>query len=335
LWGEPVAIVGYGPQGQKITEFLLNNLRFGLRPVVIVDGFDDHEEDESPIPGVRFQKNIAPANSFQNDGIKTAILIVPEMPEQLQMEVVNEQRFGFKRLILISDLSWIGSVGVVPYDLEGFLGLEVRQNLFSTWQQIAKRALDVSLVFILSPILLPLIGFIALAICLDSRGPIFYGHERIGKDRKKVKVWKFRTMIQYADEKLTKYLVQHPELRAEWEATQKLKNDPRVTRVGRFLRKSSLDELPQVWNILKGEMSLVGPRPIVEDEVKHYGYVFKLYTRVRPGLTGLWQVSGRNNVGYDMRVRFDEYYVRNWSIWVDIYILLRTTWVVLQRDGAY
>jgi Undecaprenyl-phosphate galactose phosphotransferase WbaP len=170
---------------------------------------------------------------------------------------------------------------------------------------------------------------------MDSKDSVFFCHKRIGKNDKEIKVWKFRTMIRDADEKLAKYLAQHPELRAEWQATQKLKNDPRITRVGKFLRKSSLDELPQILNVLKGEMSLVGPRPIVNDEVKHYKHVFKLYTRVLPGLTGLWQVSGRNDVDYEMRVRFDEYYVRNWSIWLDLYILLQTIGVVLKRDGAY
>jgi Undecaprenyl-phosphate galactose phosphotransferase WbaP len=335
LWGEPVAIVGYGPQGQRITEFLLGNLRFGLRPVVIIDGFDDYENKEFPIPRIQNHKSINPANSFRNDSIKTAILIVSEMPKQLQMEVVNEQRFGFKRLILISDLSWIGSVGVVPYDLEGFLGLEVRQNLFSNWQQIAKRVLDISLILVFSPFLLPLIGLISLAIRLDSKDSVFFCHKRVGMNGKEIKVWKFRTMVRDADEKLSEYLAIHPELSAEWEATQKLKNDPRVTRVGSFLRKSSLDELPQIWNVLKGEMSLVGPRPIIEDEIRHYRHVFRLYTRVMPGLTGLWQVSGRNDVGYEMRVRFDEFYVRNWSIWLDLYILLRTIGVVIKRDGAY
>ena len=121
----------------------------------------------------------------------------------------------------------------------------------------------------------------------------------------------------------------------EWQRDQKLKNDPRVTPVGRFLRKTSLDELPQLWNVLKGEMSLVGPRPIVQAEIEKYGQCFRNYARVRPGITGLWQVSGRNNTTYDQRISFDEYYVRNWSVWLDLYILVKTISVVITGYGAY
>ena len=142
-------------------------------------------------------------------------------------------------------------------------------------------------------------------------------------------------MVSNADHVLQDYLNNTPDLKAEWEATHKLKNDPRVTRVGKFLRKLSLDELPQVWNVLLGEMSVVGPRPIVEAETVYYRHVLNIYKLVRPGITGLWQVSGRNDTGYEQRVRYDEYYIRNWSVWLDIYILLRTVFVVLTQRGAY
>jgi lipopolysaccharide/colanic/teichoic acid biosynthesis glycosyltransferase len=142
-------------------------------------------------------------------------------------------------------------------------------------------------------------------------------------------------MVPDADAVLTKYLETHPELKEEWLRDQKLRNDPRITRTGRFLRKTSLDELPQLWNVLRGEMSLVGPRPIVEAEIERYGANFALYTRVLPGLTGLWQVSGRNDTTYPERVALDSYYVRNWSVWLDLYILARTVWVVLAGKGAY
>ena len=142
-------------------------------------------------------------------------------------------------------------------------------------------------------------------------------------------------MVENADEILEEYLYQNPDLRVEWTDNHKLKEDPRITRVGNVLRKLSLDELPQLWNIIRGEMSLVGPRPIVNEEKYRYGDIFELYTCVLPGMTGLWQVSGRNNTTYEQRVKLDSYYVKNWSIWLDIYILIKTVWVVLSRDGAY
>jgi lipopolysaccharide/colanic/teichoic acid biosynthesis glycosyltransferase len=124
-------------------------------------------------------------------------------------------------------------------------------------------------------------------------------------------------------------------MKAEWEISFKLKDDPRVTKIGKFLRKSSFDELPQLWNVIRGEMSLVGPRPIIEKEASRYDSGYRMYTSVRPGITGLWQISGRNDVGYGFRVMLDEYYVRNWSLWLDIYVLVSTPWVVLRRRGAY
>jgi lipopolysaccharide/colanic/teichoic acid biosynthesis glycosyltransferase len=142
-------------------------------------------------------------------------------------------------------------------------------------------------------------------------------------------------MIADADHVLANYLEIHPELRAEWERDHKLRQDPRITWFGRFLRRSSLDELPQLWNVLRGEMSLIGPRPIVQDEVKFYTNRFHLYGKLKPGMTGLWQVSGRNDTTYAERVDFDSYYVRNWSIWLDLVILARTTLVVLFGRGAY
>jgi lipopolysaccharide/colanic/teichoic acid biosynthesis glycosyltransferase len=142
-------------------------------------------------------------------------------------------------------------------------------------------------------------------------------------------------MVSNADQFLQKYLEENPELLEEWETTQKLKEDPRITRMGHFLRRFSIDELPQIWNVLKGDMSLVGPRPIVNEEAARYAESFQFYKKVKPGVTGLWQVSGRNNTTYKERVRLDEYYVRNWSIWLDYYILTQTIRVVLQGDGAY
>ena len=164
---------------------------------------------------------------------------------------------------------------------------------------------------------------------------MFYRQSRIGKEGREFKVIKFRTMVENADGVLVKCLEENPELLAEWNLNHKLKDDPRITRVGKILRKLSIDELPQLWNVIKGEMSLVGPRPIVAAEIERYADRIKYYNQVPPGITGLWQVSGRNDVNYEQRVRLDEYYVRNRSIWLNIYILIRTASVVLRRQGAY
>lgn len=197
------------------------------------------------------------------------------------------------------------------------------------------RVLDITLILLAAPYILLFFVVISILIMLDSRGGPFYRQTRIGKGGRKFQVYKFRTMVLNADQVLQRYLDGAPELNAEWKATHKLKRDPRVTRVGAVLRKLSLDEMPQIWNIIIGEMSLIGPRPIVEAEIEKYGKCFELYMQARPGLTGLWQVSGRSDTSYQRRVELDEYYLLNRSIKLDLLILVKTVYVVLGRKGAY
>ena len=182
----------------------------------------------------------------------------------------------------------------------------------------------------------PLLVYIAYRIKKEDPGPIFFAHTRIGKDGKPFPCYKFRSMVVNSKEMLEKYLAENPEAQAEWEREFKLKNDPRITPIGQVLRKSSLDELPQIFNVLKGEMSLVGPRPVVQEELdKYYGEAVKEYCSVKPGITGLWQVSGRSDVDYPERVAMDVEYVRTRNLWKDIVILYRTFGVVLNKKGAY
>lgn len=197
------------------------------------------------------------------------------------------------------------------------------------------RVLDLAIILLAAPYILFFFVIIAALIMLDSKGGPFYGQTRIGKGGRRFQAYKFRTMVQNADQVLQRYLDESPELNAEWKATHKLKNDPRVTRVGTVLRKLSLDEMPQFWNIVIGDMSLIGPRPIVDAEIEKYGKCFELYIQARPGLTGLWQVSGRSDTSYQRRVELDEYYLMNRSLKMDLMILLKTVYVVVGRKGAY
>lgn len=201
--------------------------------------------------------------------------------------------------------------------------------------RFVKRSVDVAMVVLLGIVLSPVLLLIAAAVWLSSPGPVLFSHRRIRRHGEFFTMWKFRTMCINSGEVLERYLMMHPEARAEWRATHKLKCDPRVTRVGRFLRKTSLDELPQLWNVVNGTMSLVGPRPIVAAEVEKYGDQFWDYCSVKPGITGLWQVSGRSELSYEQRVELDRHYVQNWSLSVDAKILMRTWSSVVNRDGAY
>jgi len=201
--------------------------------------------------------------------------------------------------------------------------------------RVVKRCLDVFLVVIASPVILLAVGIIAAMVVVSSPGPVFYSHRRIRKNAAFFSMWKFRTMCVNSAEVLEEYLAANPAARAEWNKTHKLRIDPRITPVGLFLRRYSLDELPQFWNVLMGQMSLVGPRPIVAAEVEKYKDRFGCYCRVKPGLTGLWQVSGRSELSYDERVALDCDYVERWSLRRDFVILLRTFSTVINQDGAY
>lgn len=207
-------------------------------------------------------------------------------------------------------------------------------NLEQPLPRLLKRGLDVVgsglAILALSPVFLML----AMLVRRDG-GNAFFGHERVGLNGKTFNCLKFRSMVLNGDEVLKDYLSKDEKARREWMATQKLKNDPRVTRVGDVMRRWSLDELPQLINVFKGDMSLVGPRPVVHEETLRYEEEIALYYRVRPGLTGLWQVSGRSDVTFERRVQMDSWYVRNWSLWHDIAIICKTFPVVLQKTGAY
>lgn len=205
----------------------------------------------------------------------------------------------------------------------------------SPYHYPAKRIIDVLLAVVIVAVLGPVLLVLALLVLFTSGRPVFYSHERVGRYGRHFQCHKLRTMVPDADERLQALLLADADARSEFAATQKLRRDPRVTRIGRFLRRSSLDELPQFLNVLKGEMSVVGPRPVTSTELDRYGEATKSYLAVRPGITGLWQVSGRSNVSYEDRVRFDMAYVRNMSLAFDLRLVIRTALVVLKRSAAY
>ena len=201
---------------------------------------------------------------------------------------------------------------------------------------VVKTAFDYILTLVGAVFISPLLVYIAYRIKKEDPGPVFFAHTRIGKNGKPFPCFKFRSMVVNSQEMLQKYLAENPAAREEWERDFKLKDDPRVTPIGKFLRSTSLDELPQIFNVLRGEMSLVGPRPVIQEELdKYYGETAKLYCTVKPGITGLWQVSGRSDIGYDERVALDATYIKYRSMWGDIVILWKTIGVVLMKKGAY
>jgi Undecaprenyl-phosphate galactose phosphotransferase WbaP len=321
-WGHPVVIVGAPHVAADIAATLERQPGLGLRPVAVfpVEIFDD------PELAVTFARQAQ---------VRHVILGMADTPRHVALSFINHCSDLFTNVIVVPDLAGFSSLWVEAHDLSGILGLEVHQRLLLPGSRIVKRTLDLVLVSVGGFVALPLVGAIAAMIKLTSPGPVFYGQRRYGRGGGPFIAWKFRSMVANASQVLEEHLNADPGLREEWQLTQKLKRDPRVTRLGRFLRHTSLDELPQLWNILIGEMSLVGPRPIIASEIARYGADFALYKKVRPGLTGMWQVSGRNLLSYEQRIGFDLYYVRNWSPWLDLHILARTVTTVLRGDGAY
>jgi Undecaprenyl-phosphate galactose phosphotransferase WbaP len=328
-WGYPVIVFTDGESGREVVRTLKAHPERGLRPVAV---FDDQLPNSHSLCGVpvlgawvdsaRFRKNIS-----------HAIIACRERGQVDPIKWIEAQHLEFTNLIVVSGLPGCFSSEVL--DFCRLSAVQIRNNLTLPGPRVAKRIIDLTLALTIAVLSFPLLAIIALVLKLESSGPMLFSHCRIGRGGKRFRVWKFRSMVADGDRVLARHLELHPEAREQWEADRKLRVDPRVTRVGRLLRRTSLDELPQLWNVICGDMSLVGPRPIVQDEVARYGQHYSLYRQVTPGLTGLWQVSGRNKLTYAERVALDTYYVRNWSPWLDIYLLMRTVLVVLRAEGAY
>ena len=323
-WGRPLIIFDSGNAGRDFWRYLKRRPERGLRPVSIF-ALPTNAEAARQLFAQAAQSNP-----------KAMAMILQKADQGQSLDYITEASRFFERILVVPSFNdGFRAHWLTPRDLGAAVGLQVRQNLRDRRRLRVKRFMDVLLCAMGGVVLLPLGLLLALAIRIDSRGPVFYRQQRIGRGGREIRIFKFRTMMDNADEVLKKVLEQDPELRAEWKKDHKLKHDPRVTRVGRFLRKVSLDELPQLLNVVTGDMSLVGPRPIVAMEVEKYGPVYEEYCMVRPGLTGLWQISGRNNTTYAERVAFDHYYINNWSVWMDLWILAKTIPVVITGYGAY
>ncbi len=224
---------------------------------------------------------------------------------------------------------------LAPRILGTSMGFMVRQNLTDVRRLFLKRCIDILFSILSLVVVLPLGAVIALCIYASTRSNPIFVQSRWGQGGQKILIYKFRTMVTNAEEVLEQYFAENPEMKIQWDKDQKIPKDPRITNVGHFLRKTSLDELPQIINVILGTMSLVGPRPILEGEVERYGDVYLNYSAVKPGITGLWQVSGRNLTTYEQRLWYANYYVTNWSLWMDLWILARTIPVVIRGHGAF
>jgi len=263
------------------------------------------------------------------------IIALPGESRIKQFDLLKRAEGLVPRVSVLPELFDADKLNVEVEKVERYFFLSFQNNLMKKSNRYLKSAFEIVTILFTLPLWGGLLLFLGLAVRLTSPGPVFFRQQRVGTGGKLFWCYKFRTMVIDAEVRLIRYLAENLAAQEEWASARKLRNDPRVTPIGRFLRKTSLDELPQMFNVVRGEMSLVGPRPIVTEEIKKYGDNFSYYQAVCPGLSGLWQVSGRNDLDYSQRVMLDTFYVRNWSLWLDFMILLRTIPAVLKKDGAY
>lgn len=322
----PVVVAGCGKIGQAVIEELLRDKFYGFVPVGY---FDDEDLEYRRIPRLgRISEVVKVSRAME---VSTLISCVPVYT--LQRHRIR-WKWSFEHLIIIAANSSFSISWTYPVDLNGLPAFGIHNKLRYRALQIWKNTVEIVFSAVAVALLFIPGIVIALLIKLTSAGPVFYMAKRLGRNGKPFYCIKFRTMYKDAHARLKELLDSDPLLALEWERNFKLDKDPRITPLGRFLRKTSLDELPQFINVIKGDMALIGPRPIVAEEKKYFGKNYRLISRMKPGVTGLWQVSGRSNTNYDRRVFLNMYYLKNWSIWLDYYIFLKTIIEVAFCRGA-
>ena len=331
----PVLLVGAG----KTAELVKKSLdRMPIATYKIIGYVDDHPKSSSiakEYPCLGAFSDVE--DVIKDTGVQTVLICAPGLEPKKLVSLINQLQLLVKRVSFVPELFGLPTSNITARGMmeEQAVVLRVQNNLARKSNRIAKRMFDIVVTICGGIFILPFMLIIAAIIYLDSGGPIIYKQKRIGKNGKEFSFYKFRSMVKNADTILEEYLSTHENEKNEWQKNFKLKNDPRVTKIGRIIRKTSIDELPQLWNVLIGDMSLVGPRPLLPNEVERYSGYIEDYKLVLPGLTGVWQVSGRSDTTFEERVIMDSWYIHNWSVWIDIVYLLKTVLVVVKSKGAY
>lgn len=332
---EPIILIGAGRTAERVLRFFDGDLGYRYDVMGIID---DHPISERISRKFLLYGKMKDAEAIVRDsGIQNIIITAPGLKKEALQDLIQKIQPYVRNIAFVPDLIGTPMAGIEPQTLftEEILMLTLKNNLASKRNRFIKRSFDLICTIFGSILISPILLALFLIVAVNNKGHVIFAHQRVGKNGKLFSCYKFQTMIPNAQEVLKKYLEENPAARKEWEENFKLEHDPRVTKLGAFLRETSLDELPQLWNVIRGDMSLVGPRPIVTAEVKRYGDHFREYSMVLPGITGMWQASGRSDVSYEERVAMDTWYVRNWSIWVDLMYLFKTITVVFSRKGAY
>ena len=328
-WGIPMVVVGSPENATPVIEKLIQSRRLGFRPAFYYDPLLKSSDPIHNIPA------LASRDDLQEVVKRFAIQHVAftDPIDNILTFNFHWMRDVFPNILFVLNTSPFGSLWVRPIDLHGILAIETYYHLLNKRETIIKRILDTFLTLLLLLFSWPIFLILAILVWVDSKGPIFYTQERLGQDGNIFDSFKFRTMYDQADQMLQDLLESDPAAKQEYETYHKLANDPRITKVGRILRRYSLDELPQLINVLKGDMNLIGPRSYLPRELPAMGDYARIILKVKPGITGWWQVMGRNATSFKERLQLDEYYISNWSIWLDIYIVIKTVWVLINGQG--
>ena len=332
---EPVILIGAGKTAEKALRFYEQDLGYRYDVLGLLEDFPQKSPvaGKYPVLGGMWDAG----RIVQETGVKTVVITAPGLAKEQLQKLISQVQPHVRNISFVPDLLGTQMMGaeVNVFFTEAMLMLKIKNQLARRRNRVIKRAFDLLFTICGGLCILPVLLVIAVMVAVDNKGNVIFAHRRIGRDGKEFKCYKFQTMIPNAQEALEKYLAENPEARKEWEESFKLTDDPRVTKLGSILRKTSLDEMPQLWNVIKGDMSLVGPRPIVAKEIERYGEYFREYAMVPPGITGMWQASGRSDTTYEERVEMDTWYVRNWSVWIDLMYLFKTVKIVFTGKGAY
>ncbi len=333
LMKRKMLIVGSGEAAVAAFNAVKNEPNLGYDVV----GFVDDSSAQSELCGLKIHPQLDQIERYINSaGIHDVIVAKPELEKTELVKLINAIQHKAENTLYIPDFKGLAVSGTELryFFREQAMIIEIKNNLSNPLNYAVKRSVDYLAGLLLFILALPLLALIAHLVRRDSPGPAFLLQRRIGKNGRSFMCYKFRTMYLDAEERLDAILKNDKEAKEEWDKFWKLKNDPRITKAGQWLRSTSLDELPQVINILKGEMSLIGPRPYLPREKHFLVTEGETILKLPPGITGLWQISGRSNTSYDFRITMDSWYVKNWDLWLDIMIIFKTAGVVLNRSGA-
>ena len=333
---ENIIIIGAGKTAERIRRYFVNDIIYTYHIVGLID--DDPISDELSKEYALLGGLNDAIEVIQREGVNTVLVSIPGMERERMNSLLADIRPYVRNILFAPDLigTPMGRVHIQTLFSQQITLIKSYNDMSRLVNRVIKRVFDLTLVFLFLPIILPILVFLALVVKLDSKGSVFFNAERMGQDGKNFTCYKFRSMYMNADARLKEYLSENPEAAAEWQKYAKLRGyDPRVTRCGRWMRRLSFDELPQLINVLLGNMSLVGPRPYLPREKEKIGADLNTIILCKPGITGFWQVNGRNDVSFASRVAMDVWYVNNWSLTRDMMFLLKTIRVIFSKNGAY